>query len=64
MTRRVVKKLCTKKLSLIFWPLSMIVLYFVGQAEGGQGALQNRQHRQNCQTVMKAAPLKLNPPFP
>ena len=42
----------------------LLVLYFVRQAEGGEGALQNRQNRQNRQTVMKATPLKLKPPFP
>ena len=25
----------------------LLVLYFLGEAEGGQGALQNRQNRQN-----------------
>ena len=35
----------------------LLALYFVGQAEGGQGVLQNRQNRQNCQNrVMKANP--------
>ena len=42
----------------------LIVLHFVGQAKGGQGALQHRQDRQTAQTVMKATPLKLNPLVP
>ena len=35
----------------------LLVLYFVGEAKGGQGAFQT------VKTVMKATPLKLNPLF-
>ena len=36
----------------------LIVLYFLGQGTGGQGALQNRQNRH------EGYPLEPNPPFP
>ena len=32
----------------------LLALYLEAQAKGGQGVLQNRQHRQNRKTVMKA----------
>ena len=43
----------------------LIVLYFLGKAKGGSGAVQNRQKRQNCQNSHEGYPtLNLTPPFP
>ena len=41
----------------------LFVLYFVGQAKGGQGALQNRRNRQNRQNRHEGYPPETQPPF-
>ena len=42
----------------------LIVLYFVGQAKEGKVLSRTAKTVKTAKTVMKATPLKLNPPFP
>ena len=42
----------------------LFALHFVGQAQGGQGALQNRQSRRNRQNHHEGYPLNPHPLFP